>query len=334
MFSASTKSGYKIEFPIFYKEYETISYEGNGYSFVVYKVRKKGSNTIFRSKIFSKADMIKRNCIDCLNKEITIHQMLNHPNIVKIYDAFEMINSKKEVLIFIIEEYCSNRDLLSYINKNGLKSKYDRKNIEKGIFQGLGYLHGIGLAHCDINCANILIDKNLNAKLCNFCRCEFGQNENSIWFKNDIMSLGSVLYMLSEGKQLGKQIYINDSLHIRIEDGKLKNLIGKCTRQNPENRPSMEKLLEDEYFTTDEKEEKEESSDEHLEEEEKDILPNSILSKYYFDYSICYGCKNDIKQSKLCKKSRKKPKKRNNLEKQVTKSKSKSQYFSEKQVEE
>ena len=335
MFSARTESGYLIENPPLFNGYEIMKYEGNGCTSVVYKIRKKSTNEILIAKIISKTDMVRKKWMDDINNEITIHNMLNHPNIVRIYDTFEMTNHKKEVLIFIIEEYCSKGSLLTYINKFGLQSKYIRRKFETGLIQAVRYLHGMGYAHCDINAKNILIDKNSNVKLNDLGCSLFCPSENSIFFKNDIWSIGSILYILSEGTPLVKPIYINGCLHIRMEDGKLKALIEKCTFLNVDKRPLIENIMNDEHFASNDEdtEEKEVKKLENFEFENKDFISNSIFNNCYFEFSIDFGNQNDLKQSKHCKKNVRRIKKKNGTRKPLAKSKSKSQYFLEKQDE-
>ena len=50
MLSARTESGYTILTPSTFSDYDVISYEGNGCSSVVYKVRKKRTNKFYAAK--------------------------------------------------------------------------------------------------------------------------------------------------------------------------------------------------------------------------------------------------------------------------------------------
>lgn len=334
MISARTESNYIIEIPPIFNGYEVIKQQGIGSTSVVYKVRKKSWNKLVIAKIISKTDMINKHWIDDVNNEITIHKMINHPNIVKIHDTFEITNSKNETYIVIIEEYCSKGSLSSFINKYGLKSKYVRKNIEKGLLESVRYLHGLGYAHCDINAENILIDKNINVKLNDLGCSQYCQSDNSVFFKNDIWSIGSIFYTLYEGKPLSNKIYVNGLLRVRIEDKKLKKLVEDSTLLNAVKRPTINELINYEYNTTQKEdvEKDEQVFDVVFEEEKEDPLSNTIFNNCYFDYSIDYGSLNDLKLSKSYKKNNKKSKKKNNSKKHENNAKSKSQYFAEKEI--
>ena len=50
--------------------------------------------------------------LELVRTEIEILKICQHPFIIKLYDVFENI-----YYIYIIMEYCSGRDLLSYIKK-------------------------------------------------------------------------------------------------------------------------------------------------------------------------------------------------------------------------
>ena len=105
MISARTKNNTLIEFPRFFNGYEVISFENNGHSSVVFKVKESSSNAKRAAIVIPKMDLINENQLNKKNNEITIHMALNHPNIVRVYDAFEITNYKKEEFIVIVEEY-------------------------------------------------------------------------------------------------------------------------------------------------------------------------------------------------------------------------------------
>lgn len=327
MLSARTESGYTILTPSTFSDYNVISYEGNGCSSVVYKVRKKRTNKFYAAKIISKADMIQQHCLNDISKEITIQKMLNHPNIVKCYEVIETTNPQNEDIIIIIEEYCSKGNLSSYINKYGFKSKDERKKIELQLINSVKYMHGLGYAHCDIRFENILIDKKSNVKLSDFGCCELCSGENSIFFKNDIWSIGEILFFLSEGIQLCKKTFVDDHLLVKTVDPKLKPLVEKCTFLNPLKRPSILDLFNDGYFTITKENIKDEINTELN--NENDFISKSIFENSYFDFSIDFENQIDITKCKCNKKNTKKPKKKVNQRKQLSKNQFKNQYDSE-----
>jgi len=134
-------------------------------------------------KIYRKNDV---KYINYVEKEIDIMKKLDHINIIKLYDTIYT-----EKYIFLIMEYCDN-DLNSFINKNDLdenKIKY----IVRQITDALKYIMDNNIVHRDLKPHNILINKNLEIKLCDF---GFARE-----FKDTLLTetvCGSPLYMAPE----------------------------------------------------------------------------------------------------------------------------------------
>lgn len=206
----------------------------------------------------------------------------DHPNIVKIYQTFEIVNKQKEAYIAILMEYCENGDLLKFIQDTGFKNEKQKFQIIRGFLSAMKYLHERGISHGDIKPENILLDSNFNAKICGFWYCKTtlitGDNEKggTLFYaepemfndgeftplKSDIWSIGILLYCISENGfpyLKGTTKYLTD----QITSGRLflsskinKNLrkvVKRCTELKSERRPSIEELIEDNYFSFNEK---------------------------------------------------------------------------------
>ncbi len=134
-------------------------------------------------KIYRKED---KKYIKYVEKEIEIMKKLNHINIIKLYD---IIYTDK--YIFLILELCDS-DLHSYINNNILNES-QIKHIIRQITDALKYIMDNNIVHRDLKPQNILINKDLTIKLCDF---GFARE-----FKETQMSdtvCGSPLYMAPE----------------------------------------------------------------------------------------------------------------------------------------
>ena len=147
----------------------------------------------------------------------------------------------------------------------------------RGILEAIKYLHQRGIAHGDIKPENILLDSDFNPKLSDFGYCKTNiiagdeSKSGTLYYaapelfirgqfntlKTDIWSIGILLYIVSEGSFP----FINGNQKftiMQITSGKLNfkpdisdiliNVIKRCTQLNPENRPTIEELIEDEYF--------------------------------------------------------------------------------------
>ncbi|KAG0256075.1 hypothetical protein BG011_004765 [Mortierella polycephala] len=100
---------------------------------------------------------------DLLMQEVDLLKSLAHPSIVK-YEGF----IKSYGYLNIILEYVENGSLLTTLKSFGtFPEKLVVAYVVK-ILEGLVYLHGKEVVHCDLKAANILTTKNGNVKLSDF----------------------------------------------------------------------------------------------------------------------------------------------------------------------
>lgn len=85
---------------------------GEGAFASVYKIRHKKDNKLFAMKVIDLNKLHKAELVN-LKTEVEIQQKLNHPNIVKLYNHFELDN--KYNMIF---ELCENQMLFFYTLNN------------------------------------------------------------------------------------------------------------------------------------------------------------------------------------------------------------------------
>ena len=106
-------------------------------------------------KIINKKEMTNRQ-LELVKTEIDILKICQHPNIIRLYDVIE--NQEK---IYIITEYCSGKDLFSYIEKRGYKlpEKRTAEIIDK-LATAVFYIHSFGIVHRDLKPENILMTDN------------------------------------------------------------------------------------------------------------------------------------------------------------------------------
>ncbi|TKS69447.1 Testis-specific serine/threonine-protein kinase 2 [Collichthys lucidus] len=99
-----------------------------------------------------------------LSREKKILRILKHPNIVKTHEIFESHAST----VFMVMELCINGDLLKHINVRGPLPGHLSCRFFLQLCMAVEYLHKNDLAHRDIKCENLLLDKYNNIKLCDF----------------------------------------------------------------------------------------------------------------------------------------------------------------------
>lgn len=89
-----------------------------------------------------------------------------HKNIIRLFDYFIEGES-----VSLILEHASKGTMFRYLDKN---HKLPEQLIKKFIIQtceALQYVHNRGIAHRDLKPENLLLDEDLNVKLCDFGWC-------------------------------------------------------------------------------------------------------------------------------------------------------------------
>ena len=127
--------------------YEVQKKIGEGAYGKIYKVRNKQSGDIRAMKQITKAkitDMGK------FQTEIKILSMLDHPNIVRLFEVIE-----DDKYYNLLEELCTGGELLTRAQSSQLKEK-DIARIFNQIMSGVAYIHGMGIVHRDLKLENIL----------------------------------------------------------------------------------------------------------------------------------------------------------------------------------
>jgi serine/threonine protein kinase len=132
-------------------------------------------------------------CHRRVQNEVSIWQGLKHPNIVRLYNVYE---DPELQTVFLVSEYCSNGNLLDYINSYTNNNNNNNNNnntttaaagglpeqIAKFLFSSIAeamhYLHNEKhIAHRDLKPENILLTTDytgrLVAKLCDFGLAQF-----------------------------------------------------------------------------------------------------------------------------------------------------------------
>lgn len=252
---------------------------GRGSQGKVQLMQSKITGLLYAVKIINK-ERLRDAQIKILNREIYIHKLLNHDNIIKYYGYIE---SEKEIFIFL--EYAENNSLFNYINLNqklfsNIKNCDIHLKIFYGVCKGIRHLHNNCIVHRDLKPENILLTGDLTPKICDFgWAAELFENQKrdtlcgtfeymppEIVFgiqqstKTDIWCLGILLYEMIHGfapfkvKCLDDLIntYKTERINIKFRkdiNPSHKELILKMLKINQIKRPSITDILNDNIFS-------------------------------------------------------------------------------------
>lgn len=275
MLYAYSESDYPFMIPHTFHGYKSIKVLNAGFYSVVALVEDIYTHTNFAAKFISKKDMINKKQTYIISKEIQIMKTLDHPNIIKLYEFFDITNDLNEEYFVLITEYCENGDLLEFIQEKDFQNEEEKKKVILGIAKSIQYLHNRGISHGDIKPENILLDYNMNPKLCDFgfadtsLICNSNEIKGTLKYlspeilkkckynrlKSDIWALGITYYAISEKSfpfyDEDDDFVINQILNGYLlinPDDQLQNIVGKCTKMNVNDRITINELIQDEYF--------------------------------------------------------------------------------------
>lgn len=159
------------------KNYKLQAFIGQGKFSVVHKGIRIEDNEEVAVKILRKLKMESVD-LESTRREISILQICDHQNIIKIKSYYENYE-----YIYIVQELFNATDLHTFIAKqNQCILEKSSKKIIKQVVSVLLYLHNFGIVHRDIKPENILINNDLYIKMIDFGLSRFVA-KNEIIFK-------------------------------------------------------------------------------------------------------------------------------------------------------
>ncbi|KAI8840730.1 Ser/Thr protein kinase PAR-1Balpha splicing variant [Chytriomyces cf. hyalinus JEL632] len=254
-----------------------------------------------------------------LYREVRIMKMLNHPNIVKLYEVVET-----KYTVFLVMEYASGGELYDYLVVHGKMKEKEARAKFRQILSAVNYCHKKRVIHRDLKAENLLLDANLDIKIADFgfsnhfdpdgkletfcgsppyAAPELFQGRRYVGPEVDIWSLGVILYVLTtgclpfDGKNLqemresvcrGKYripFYLSDSCE---------KLLRKFLVRDPYKRGSLE-LLTDDIWINDGYNDSPIQVDMGCTVEEDEVILLSLQSKFGIDKATALKSLRDNK---------------------------------------
>jgi serine/threonine protein kinase len=261
--------------------------------------------------------------LDVIYNEISIHEKIIHPNIVRMYNHYE-----NDENIYCFLEYIEGETLYSKIKNNpsGLNEREAFK-IFSQIIKAIKFLHNNKIIHRDIKLENFLIKKEKNKEIIKLC--DFGWsvqltdempkrvttcgtfeymspeliNEEPYDYCIDVWALGVLLYELLHGKtpfsssdnndfeEIFKNVMKNNFKIKESVSNNCKKLIMKFLKKNPEERININDVENESWF----KEYCEDDENENVNDNNNNGL-NEIDDKEFFNVLNLVEEKNQTKK--------------------------------------
>ena len=268
-------------------KYIIIEKKGHGATANVFLVKEPNSNKIYAAKVLKEKSEFFDKEIEVLDtlKPINNNYIVNliesgTGNIIRVNRP--TIQQKQ----YLVLQYAPKGELFNYIYcpHKGLQEKFSKVIFAK-ILKGIQACHNAGICHRDLKMQNILVDENFNPKICDFGFATFntGKLNESLGtlnyaapeillnkpydgFKADIFSLGVVLltlvsckigfkeatkmdpyYRLIMTKHYGQYWNVVSSQIGEVSED-LKKLYNKMVSFRPQERPTIEEILNDDWM--------------------------------------------------------------------------------------
>ncbi|KAJ3881272.1 Pkinase-domain-containing protein [Lentinula edodes] len=108
-----------------------------------------------------------------LRREVVLMKLIEHPNIMKLYDVWDLPDE-----LFLVLEYVQGGELLEYLSKaieSGQKSIPLSQALSyfQQIILAVSYCHRFNVSHRDLKLENILVDSDNNIKIADFGLASF-----------------------------------------------------------------------------------------------------------------------------------------------------------------
>ena len=141
---------------------------------------------VLRQELMHDPDLVRR-----FKNESKAISLLNHPNIVKVYDV-----SVRENLQYIVMEYVDGMTLREYLNERGGKlTSRETVHFISQILKALDHAHHNGVVHRDIKPQNIMLLDNGQLRMMDFGIARISRAENQL---TGGKAMGSVHYISPE----------------------------------------------------------------------------------------------------------------------------------------
>jgi len=154
---------YELRPAIITEDFEIIKFLGRGGFSIVNLVKWKHDGKEYALKIMSKTEVARNRKINTLMREKNIMNMLDHPNIARLENAFQDSSS-----LYFVLEYYQLGNLSDMIKESNTLDLNLTKNFIREIIDALEYLRLHNIVHRDIKPDNILIDDQYHAKISDF----------------------------------------------------------------------------------------------------------------------------------------------------------------------
>ncbi|KAA1468869.1 Pkinase-domain-containing protein [Dentipellis sp. KUC8613] len=212
-----------------------------------------------------------------IEREIVIMKLIEHPNIMRLYDVWETSTE-----LYLILEYVEGGELFDYLCNKGRLSPAEALGYFQQIISAIDYCHRFNIAHRDLKPENLLLDRDKNIKVADFGMAAWQKNNGNGLLqtacgsphyaapeviegraydgsRSDIWSCGVILFALLAGRLP----FDDEDLHALLEkvkigrfempgtvDSRAQDLIYKMLEKDVTKRITIPDILRHPFYTS------------------------------------------------------------------------------------
>lgn len=113
-------------------------------------------------KIVDKTNLVEAT-LEKLRREVRVMKMLDHPNIVKLYEVIETDST-----MYLVMEYASGGEVFDYLVAHGRMKEKEARLKFRQIVSAVQYCHQKQIVHRDLKAENLLLSGELDIKIADF----------------------------------------------------------------------------------------------------------------------------------------------------------------------
>ncbi|XP_025062583.1 serine/threonine-protein kinase PLK3 [Alligator sinensis] len=237
-----------------------------------YEMTDLSSHKTYAVKVIPHSRVAKPHQRDKILHEIELHRDLHHKHVVKFSHHFEDAEN-----IYIFLEHCSRKSLAHIWKARHTLLEPEVRYYLKQIISALKYLHLRGILHRDLKLGNFFINENMELKVGDFglaTRLDAADQKKTICGTpnylapevllrqghgpaSDVWSLGCVMYTLLCGSPPFETSDLKETYRCikQVEytlpaflSAPARQLLAGILRRSPHDRPTLEEILDHEFF--------------------------------------------------------------------------------------
>ncbi|XP_066915213.1 serine/threonine-protein kinase PLK1-like isoform X4 [Clytia hemisphaerica] len=239
-----------------------------------YEVTDIQTDKKYACKAIAKARIAKPHQQQKIANEVELHRGFNGHFIVRFYCYFEDDDN-----VYILLELCNRKSMVQLLKQRRTLTEPEVRYFMAQAVQGVHYLHNESIIHRDIKLGNLFINQEMEIRIGDFGLAvradKDGKKEMSVCgtpnyiapevlsktghsYEVDTWALGCVMYTLLVGRPPFETSCLKDT-YLRIRNNEYAipskvsrpaaKLIQKFLSERPQDRPRLDGVLNDEFFT-------------------------------------------------------------------------------------